>query len=120
MKYLPTPQMRWPSIALCLNEASFDKEMKRLKVKGAVWGESGSTACVVQLRGCDGDMVCIVCVHRPLEPADVISTLTHEAVHVVQMWLADLDEKSPGNEIMAYAVQSVSTALLAEYARIAS
>lgn len=43
--------------------------------------------------------------------------LIHEAVHVWQAYSANMGETNPGDEQEAYAIQSISQELLAEYAR---
>lgn len=54
-----------------------------------------------------GHTVCIVVVEpKSASAAQKMALLAHECVHVAQTWADDMGEESPGDEWMAYAVQS--------------
>lgn len=48
---------------------------------------------------------------------EMAGLLVHEAVHVWQAYAEHMGETNPGDEQEAYAIQSISMALLGEYAR---
>lgn len=110
-----------PFIAMANSEEEFRKQMKSLTKKdfGIPWLRDNAYATVNVFTSDDGDLAIIVSI--PLKPKDedfvVVSTLTHEAVHVFQAWCEHIGEDNPGKEVEAYAVQNIFAHLMGEYSR---
>lgn len=49
---------------------------------------------------------------------DIASVLCHEAVHVWQAYADHIGERRPGDEQIAYAIQSISEFLMREFVRL--
>lgn len=119
--------MRWlgrriaapgPHLALCLSEKQYLKAMAHCNVKHpAPWINEGSNATTHVLTR-DGEVTCVVCIQKTeRNPTEIAGLLIHEAVHVWQQYLIRIGERNPGDEQMAYGIQSIAQELLHEYAR---
>lgn len=104
---------------LCLTEAAFQRELRRLKVKREDWPRFVSEGGHATTHYFDkaGSRVVIVCLgeHKTRKPVEVYGLLVHEAVHIWQGECEAMRETSPGGEIEAYAIQSVSQNLINAY-----
>lgn len=110
-----------PYLTLCLSEQEFRQALRHLRtplvpkfVKPPV------DASTHFFDNPEGKTCAIVCMHsgwRKRKPIEVAGLLVHEAVHVWQQYCHDIGERSPGDEQEAYAIQSISQELLAEFAR---
>ena len=97
------PCFPMPEVYLCRTKHKYYKTCKKLGIEGSFLGTDA------QMTYENG--VAIVYV-RPISDTDQENALlVHEAVHVVQMWLEELQEHEPGVEEMAYMVQAVSLSL---------
>lgn len=109
-----------PYLALCLSAKEFTAALNDLRYTKSrpewLGDKSGMTHTFEHERS---GIVCIVCLQvKPgVEPIQIAALLVHEAVHVWQQYLSDIGERSPGDEMMAYGVQSIAQELLYEYAR---
>lgn len=67
----------------------------------------------------DGDTRIVVALSEQVddEPALLVGTLAHEAVHVANAIFESMAEKSPGEETMAYTVGRVTAELFLDYTR---
>jgi hypothetical protein len=67
----------------------------------------------------DHGQIAIVCLGdvRDQNPIEIAGLIVHESVHVWQEWCDYYGETNPGREQEAYAIQSISQELMAEYAR---
>jgi ribosomal protein L30E len=105
--YLHTGPWPW-YIGFTTEEAAFQREMKRLRVKDAGPGvKAGSNAATHHLVNGSTNMALIV-MHRPSRRASkeqYASLLAHEAVHVVQEMREKLGDL--GTEAEAYLVQQI-------------
>lgn len=109
-----------PYLALCLSEAEFRSTLKRLKAPQVPrWVNTHADATMHTFEHADHGICCVVCLAPPGErgPVEVAGLLIHEAVHVWQHYCENIGEHTPGAEQEAYAIQSISQELLAEYAR---
>lgn len=107
-----------PYLALCLSEAEFRAATTHVKAPSIPkWcdkhaqvhtfdHENGGVCCVVCLRSYEGR-----------DPIEVAGLLVHEAVHVWQQYAESIGERYEGMEQEAYAIQSISQELMAEFAR---
>lgn len=97
------------------------KAMRALKTSAhpGEWISTAQAHATTHLLNNDEGLAAVVCMRDPAgrTPVEVAGLLVHEAVHIWQEWCAYFGEKSPGLEQEAYAVQSLSQYLMAEYAR---
>jgi len=110
----------YTTIGLCLDEASFHHQMKRLKVPLEEWVKwnaddaNGTThffACTNPMGFC-----CIVCVSKKgLNRLELYGVLVHEAVHVWQSIRDHIGESKPSPEFEAYSIQSIAQKLMVAY-----
>lgn len=109
-----------PFLALVLAEADFIATLNHLEVPEAArpgWLRPGFNGCVHHFITGRGEAANVVCI-GPTEgrdPIEVAGLLVHEAVHVVQNIVADMGERAPGDEFMAYVTQNVAMRLMDSY-----
>jgi hypothetical protein len=109
-----------PYLCLCLSEKEYKTAMKHCGLEvDHVWLNDNANATTHLLRNQKRELCCIVCLGdvEGRLPIEVAGILIHEAVHVWQEYCADIGETHPASEQEAYAIQSVSQELLAEFAR---
>lgn len=107
---------------LCTTEVQYRRTLKHLKVRS-----SDAPSFLVSPRANasahhfvrDGKYAHVVCLGSTEGKDDdqVIALLIHEAVHLWQEFRRGIGEVSPGDEIEAYAIQSISQSLITEYRR---
>jgi ribosomal protein L30E len=105
--YLNTGPWPW-YVGFTIEEAAFQREMKRLRVKDAGPGvKSGSNAATHHLVNGSTNMAIIVMnpPKRHVSKEQYASLLAHEAVHVVQNMREKLGDL--GSEAEAYLVQQI-------------
>lgn len=124
-----TPQadarMKWCSrvlvasplhFGLCASEPAFRRELKRLGLAEVPeWltpDASGMTHYFEEEKG--GELI-IVCVEPSSDREQVVSTITHEAVHVWQAIREYIGEYHPSPEFEAYSIQTICKSLIAAY-----
>lgn len=81
----------------------------------------GGACCKFMLTD-DKHPVVIICLDGAALEAEhpsprIAALLAHECVHVLQATWRDMDEAAPGDEVEAYAMQSLLEEVLVEYAR---
>ena len=108
------------SIALCIDEKAFEKELRRLRVPGRDWplfvtGKSDAT--VHYFENATSGLIAIVCIRRRkgISLIQMHALMVHEAVHIWQAHREAIGEKKPGDESEAYAIQNISQALMQAY-----
>lgn len=110
-----------PLLALCLSEEEFHAVRVHLRAPDAnPWIKNvQSDATAHYFQHPDIGMAVAVCIAgwEGRNPIEVAGLLVHEAVHVWQEYAAHIGEDSPGVEQEAYAIQSISQELMAEFAR---
>lgn len=109
-----------PYLTLCLTEGEFDKVLKRLKAPSRPsWVSPGANATVHHFYHLQNGLCVAVCMDgwQGRDPIEVAGLLIHEAVHIWQAYCDDINERQPGAEQEAYAIQSIAQELLAEFAR---
>ncbi len=108
-------------IGLCRSEKSFKKELCRLKVpkhQRPEWLTSGKDGkCHFFDKIKDHSLCCIVCISDKCKPSksQVVGLLVHEAMHIWDDIVDELNEKYPSSEFKAYSVQNITQRLLEAY-----
>ena len=105
-------------IGFCTTEKAFNKELKRLNVKGewpSFLGKYGHATTHFIERG--KDVTCIVCLDstKRRTKVQVHALLVHEAVHVWQQIKKTMGESNPSEEFEAYALQNICQSLFELY-----
>lgn len=105
---------------LCLDEADFRRELKRLKVPKDQWPPflaSQSANATAHFFERDSERSCIITLGstKGHSIAQIHAMLVHEAVHLWQEIRSDIGEKQPSSEFEAYAVQALSQRLIEAY-----
>lgn len=124
MEYLDDALLIRPcDVGLCVDEKSYLREMKRLKVeRPSVWITGGKAATVHLFDNSgNGRELIIVCIDmvemEKEEPIVVACVLVHEAVHIFDSICEAWGEKHPSSEFKAYSIQRLSQQLMRTYAR---
>ena len=108
-----------PHLTLCLSSDEFHAAMRHIgaddQMADWVFGGQARTHFVSKL----GKLSCVVCISEfeGRDPIEVAGLLVHEATHVWQRYAASIGEDRPGDEQEAYAIQSISQELMAEFSR---
>ena len=118
MKWLRRDSHPIMHFGLCLSEADFRKELKRLKVKEAVPflgspHSNGTTHFLIN----KGKEIAIVCIapSSSVPAVEVYGLLIHEAVHIWRAHCDSIGEKAPSAEFECYGIQHIATQLIAAY-----
>lgn len=104
--------------ALCLDEASFHAELKKLEIPQKSWPPFLATpqanATCHEFDSKDGTNSFIVCIEerKDIDAIQVASLLVHEAVHIWQSYCNHIGERSPSIEFEAYSIQWLSQQLM--------
>lgn len=120
LKYISRTLFTSPyHIGLCLDEAAFDREMRRLKVPKKEWPDfviGGAHATTHFFESNSGGLTTIVSILTKKRSIDEIhALLVHEAMHVWRAICEDIGEKEPSLEFEAYAMQNICQSLFAAY-----
>lgn len=110
-----------PYLTLCLSEQEFKDVLKSIKFNTHTrWIKTDRANATTHfiVNEC-GDATCIVCLRDfyNRDPVEVAGLLVHEAVHIWQEYAQSIGEEHPGWEQEAYAIQSISQQLMAEFSR---
>ncbi len=76
----------------------------------------GITGAVAQI----GDCFHVYIASDMDNPVDIVDTIIHESVHVVQGLKTFIGEETPGREFEAYTTAHVATTLMQEYERLSN
>lgn len=124
-KWLSDPLMPLPvQLALFVDESSYRREMRRLKINGAdEFVPKDANACCHYFENDKTYITYVtVCVNREKmsgkSGVEIASIIVHEAVHVYQECIEYIVEKNPGKEFEAYSIQHISEQLMREYAKL--
>jgi hypothetical protein len=113
-----------PHHCLIWDEKTFHAELKRLNVKEYVeplaTKKANSTLHI--LENSEGETLCIVfCPRKHLlevSIAQMCGLLTHEATHIWQQYVIEINEKAPCHELEAYCVQRIAQNLIWQALRL--
>lgn len=105
---------------LVLDEKSYHKELKRLKVSNKnPWLNNGADATVHFLYKPETNkhiaIVCIEDTNKEVSDTQKVALLVHEAVHIWQHVEAHLGELDTSREFEAYSIQGIVQELLISY-----
>lgn len=104
------------NLGFTTSEKAFQVEMARLQIEGVEFVPPTFDACVHYLENSSErpSTTAIVCLRpRPNSTqAQIISMLTHEAVHVWQQICEEMREQFPSKEFEAYTIQWITQLLL--------
>ena len=123
IRYITRSLMTSPmNMALCLSEAAFHKEMRRLKVARTLWPEfviEGANATAHFFIQDEAQEIAIICLKHEDRPfIEVAGILVHEAVHIWQSIRECIRESEPSKEFEAYAIQNISYSLMSTYQQL--
>lgn len=108
------------SYALCLSEASFYKELQRLKIPPGDWGEFLILSATTHFfKTQKNEFIAIVTIgdRKRIPIIETYALLVHEAVHIWQEICEKMYERNPSIEFEAYSIQAISQDLMDSYAR---
>ena len=122
MNYLNRAALLTPYYALCMGEAEFERECRKLLPKNVDSppfisdGAHATTHTLSDTKFTDTP-VCIVCIKhdKKATAAEICGVLAHEATHVVQALREWIGERDLGDEIEASAIQVVTQSLIETY-----
>lgn len=122
MKWLSEPLMPLPvQLALFVDEASYLREMRRLKVKNPPqFVPNDARACCHYFENDKTFCTYVtVCLNREKvagrSGVEIAAVIVHEAVHVWQECVGYIGEKKPCREFEAYSIQHISEQLMKSY-----
>jgi len=100
------------NFGFCTNEAAFDKEMKRLGIKGNSFVSNGYGATTHSLHNPKtGEDVILICMRKDEIKShnfvEVVGLIVHECVHAWQYVQASMNESHPSSEFEAYTMQAL-------------
>ena len=109
-----------PYLTLCLSEAELRAASSKLVDDKLPFPMTGAL-CSTFTNKRTNELCAIVSLSEVAQTnrnaIEMAGLLIHEAVHVWQAYAEHMGETNPGDEQEAYAIQSISQELLAEYAR---
>jgi hypothetical protein len=109
-----------PYLTLCLSEAELRHASRKLTDEKLPYPMSGAM-CSTFVNRKTNELCAIVSLSESAQKnrnaIEMAGLLVHEAVHVWQAYAEHMGEERPGEEQEAYAIQSISQSLMAEYAR---
>lgn len=112
-----------PYYCLCTKQKEFQAVMRHLKVPKPYpeWITKGAGATTHFMVHPEGHIVAAVCMAKRngCDKAQHLALLAHEAVHIWQTYAEDvLRESKPSHELEAYAVQSITQALITRWLKV--
>lgn len=109
-----------PFLTLCLSQDELSHALRGMTKEHVAFPVSGAV-CTTLTHAKTDELCAVVSVsehsQKNCNAIEMAGLLVHEAVHVWQEYAAWINEKNPGTEQEAYAVQGISQELMAEYAR---
>ena len=123
VKWLDRTLIAGPCLTLCTSEAEYDKVVAQyLDGNPYPWVmREGWSATHQLVHPKTGDMVCIVCCDISVThtPESWAAAMAHEAVHVWQHYIENIQEEDPSPEFEACSIQNITFNLTHElFARL--
>jgi hypothetical protein len=109
-----------PYLCLCLSEQEYEQALKHCRVvTDGPWLSTPQCNATTHILRAPQGLCAVICLvhYEKRQPIEIAGLLVHEAVHVWQDWYDYYGERAPGTEQEAYAIQSISQELMAEFAR---
>lgn len=105
---------------LCLSEAEFRAELRRLKVPRDEWpsfvcSDRADATTHILSRGNKRIAIVALSDKNKASNIQINALLVHEATHIWQEILLLVGERAPSSEFEAYAVQALSQSLMQAY-----
>lgn len=121
-RWLDRSLLEFDYYTLCTTEKQYADVLKHLKVRRKdappfLYTERAHASVHHFVN--EGKHAFVVCL-GPIAGRDddqIIALLVHEAVHLWQGYARAIGESAPGDEMEAYAIQSLSQSLITEYRR---
>jgi len=117
MRWLPRTLISSPHLTLCLNEKEYIQAVRHCKINEHPPWVSELSDATTHIWQNDKRTVTIVCIRPRKDRAEAYGILVHEAVHVWQQAMKDLNESAPGEEVEAVGIQGIAQQLIEEYMR---
>jgi hypothetical protein len=102
--------------AFCPSEKAWRAEMRRLNAADA-YPESDARTVAFEKNGALRIYVTLAERMDGKDPLGIVCLLVHEAVHVWQEMCDHVGDRNPSRETEAYAIQRISSELIAAYAK---
>lgn len=116
-------QRGWQPVhyGFCPSEAVWMREMRKMGVDPATCGYPESDGRTTFFDHPSGKSIAIVTVSdaaaKRRKKIEIVGLLIHEATHIWQHVQEMMGEKEPGEEMEAYAMQSISQELILAYSK---
>ena len=110
-----------PYLALCLDEETFRKVMRKVdpdESPGPFMGSDAADATTHYWRKrADGKLIAVVTMRPKPDVSMVVAAglLVHEAVHVFDSFCEQIQERNPSSEFRAYSIQAIAQRLLQSF-----
>lgn len=113
----PITLMEGPNVALVLSEKELMAEHAELDIPyNHEWDDISPGGAITWSFEVDGIPYWIVGLSEDMDSYSTISMLVHESVHVWQGYRDFIQERKPGIEFEAYAIQGIHSALMTQFA----
>lgn len=109
-------------IGLCVSERQFHHELQKLKIEPSDWPHftANGHAATHFLENHKLGRIAIVCIkpRRDKSLEQHYALLVHEGTHIWQNERRYINEKEPGDEIEAYAIQNIAQGLMVAFRKM--
>ena len=116
MKWLDRAVLHGAYLCLCLTQKDFDRVNKHLKCSPEEFPTDHGRCYTYERKN---KITCVIAIGdaNNLFLSEAVGILTHEATHVKQAILEQMNETKPGHEMEAYILQNIIQTLFKEFLR---